>query len=235
MFRRNKTIFFFAGTFLVIPLFVLADYGYFTMPVDPSTLSYSYPNTGINSWVDHTSPLGVNDTSSIFTRYTGVEYTGSSTDLFVCQDYFNGFGCYNHHEGIDYAVASGTSVLAAASGTVRQAQWQDPNATTTGNFGRFVRIWHGQYGLSTLYAHLSATTTGALAGNHANRQQLIGYSGKTGCDGGANPCGYHLHFQVYNADDAVTSTNSYFADSVDPYGWSAGAGQASDTWANDWP
>jgi len=214
---------------LFAPRLMFADYGYFTMPVDPATLSYggTNHNAGINSWVDHTSPLGQSDTSTVMTRYDGMVFT-ASTSLASCT---NGVQCYSGHEGIDYAVASGTAVFAVASGTVRQSEWQSPSDHSFG-FGIFVSIWHGQYGASTLYAHLSATTTNALAGNNVSRAQLVGYSGATGDANGAN----HLHFQVYNADVTITSSTnggSQFSDSVDPYGW---FGTSTDPWkTNDAP
>jgi hypothetical protein len=233
----------FAGIILALPLYVLADYGYLTMPVDPATLSYVSPNTGINAWVDHSSPESTSgDASTTMTRFTGLQYfsaaaaaaTGTSNPTSSCSDFNGSAGCYNGHEGIDFAVASGTSVFAAASGTVQQSQWQDPNNTTnTHNFGRFVRIWHSQYGISTLYAHLNMTSS--LPGDTVTRTSKIGESGDTGCV----PSCHHLHFQVYNANVTVTSSppisNFFFANSVDPYGWSGAGGQASDTWTNDRP
>src|SRR5882724_6981573 len=224
MLKHTKIIFAFVITVLVIPRFVFADYGYLTMPVDPSTLSYSGANVGINSWVDHTSPLGGVDTSTVMTRYDGAVFR-TSTSLAACT---NGVQCYSGHEGIDYAVASGTQVLAAASGTVKQAEWHDPGNHNFG-FGLFSRIWHNQYGISTLYAHLSTTTISAST--TVTRGQSIAKSGGTGDALGA----FHLHFQVYNADATVTSTNAQFSHSVDPYGWSGPGGQASDTWTNDVP
>ena len=237
---RNNLIFLIVGASLVVSPYVFADYGYLTMPVDPSALSYSGGNTGINAWVDHTSPLGLADTSTIFTRYTGVQYTGSSTKISSCSSFFNGFGCYNDHEGIDYAVASGTQVFAAASGIVRQSQWQDDGNHSL-DFGRFVRIWHSQYGFSTLYAHLNATTT--VAGNNVARHDLIGNSGDTG--DASSTHAYHLHFQVYDADVTVTSSSGsggdQFSHSVDPFGWSPGGASSSysstssDVWVPDRP
>ncbi len=212
--------------FCLVPIFASADYGYLTMPVDPATLSYSAGNAGINSWFDHTSPQGRNDNSSTMTRYDGMQFFGTDAATSTCA---NGVGCYNGHEGIDYAVTSGTQVFAAASGTVEQAEWQDPNMTSTG-FGRFVRIWHPQYGVSTLYGHLNATTTGALSGSNVARHKLIGFSGNSGdvcCTGG-----YHLHFQVYSGNTTINSSTYDFVDSVDPYGWS---GTGSDPWTNDNP
>jgi hypothetical protein len=214
-----------------LPRLVLADYGYFTMPLAASDTN------GISSWFDHTSPQGAGDTSSTMTRFTGVQYFGAAAALSTstsnptstCSDFNNSFGCYNGHEGIDFRTlgVTGKSILAAASGTVRQAQWYDPAHTSTG-FGYFVRIWHSQYNLSTLYAHLDATSSAGIVvvGSTVTRGQKIAVSGCTGVCGGP-----HLHFQIYNADLTVnTSTGSHFDHGIDPYGWS---GAGLDPWTND--
>src|SRR6266436_5773721 len=149
---RIKNILFLVGilTVLVAPRVILADYGYFTMPLAASD------SNGISSWFDHTSPQGAgdNDTSTM-TRFTGVQYTGAAAALATstsnptstCSDFNSSFGCYNGHEGIDFRTFSvqGKSVLAAASGTVQQVEWLNPSNHGSG-FGFFVRLWHPQYG-----------------------------------------------------------------------------------------
>lgn len=234
----KNLLFYFIATFVaLVPTVIFAGYGYLTMPVDPSTLSYVNGNQGINAWFDHKYPLELGDTgagSSTFVRYDGLQSSTSSwINVHTCGNATSGNGayCYNGHAGIDFAVATGTTVYAAASGTVEQAQWQDPFFTTsTSNFGIFVRIWHPQYGFSTLYAHLDATDTWAIAGDNATRTEPIGLSGNTGC---VKPCS-HLHFQVYGGNPTITSSTqggnlgSDFSDSVDPFGWS---GTSTDPWA----
>ena len=64
---------FFVATLLVTPMCAFADYGYFTTPL---TL---LDTNGVSSWFDHTSPLGVNDTSTTMTRYDGAVFTVSTT------------------------------------------------------------------------------------------------------------------------------------------------------------
>jgi murein DD-endopeptidase MepM/ murein hydrolase activator NlpD len=85
------------------------------------------------------------------------------------------------HEGIDLAVASGTPVVAAASGTVIVAGWM-------GGYGNLVVIDHGN-GLATAYGHNTSVTVGY--GQTVAQGQLIAYSGSTG-----HSTGPHVHFEV---------------------------------------
>ncbi len=237
MLKHQKFIFWLIGAAsLIIPGVIFADYGYFTMPIAASDT-----NSPIVSWFDHTSPLEGDDTSTVLTRYDGVKFT-TSTSVMACDK--NIGNCYSGHSGIDFSTlgVEGKNVLAAASGTVRQVQWQDPNNTSSSsNFGFFVRLWHPQYGVSTLYGHTTSSityVTSTVGQNAVTRGQVIAKSGQTGCSTPTNSCP-HLHFQVYNADDTVTSSpptsGFHWADSVDPYGYSGPGGLASDTWPNEAP
>ncbi len=85
------------------------------------------------------------------------------------------------HEGVDIAVASGTPVVAAASGTVIIAGW-------LGGYGNLVVIDHGN-GLATAYGHNTNVTV--YVGQTVAQGQLISYSGNTG-----NSTGPHVHFEV---------------------------------------
>jgi murein DD-endopeptidase MepM/ murein hydrolase activator NlpD len=89
------------------------------------------------------------------------------------------------HAGMDFAVACGTPVHAAASGTVVSAGW-------AGGYGNRVVVDNGYergVGLSTTYNHLSRIV---VHGGHVSRGQLIAYSGTTG-----SSTGCHLHFETY--------------------------------------
>jgi murein DD-endopeptidase MepM/ murein hydrolase activator NlpD len=86
------------------------------------------------------------------------------------------------HAGIDIAVASGTTVAAAAAGKVIVAGWDD------GGCGNMVVIDHGGH-LATQYCHLSQIFVGL--GQEVQRGQAIAASGSTG-----NSTGPHLHFGV---------------------------------------
>jgi murein DD-endopeptidase MepM/ murein hydrolase activator NlpD len=84
------------------------------------------------------------------------------------------------HEGIDISAPTGTSVQAAAGGTVIYAG-------SLSGYGSIVVIDHGG-GLSTAYAHLSAIWVG---GGSVSQGQGIGAVGCTG-----HCTGPHLHFEV---------------------------------------
>ncbi|HYZ16701.1 MAG TPA: peptidoglycan DD-metalloendopeptidase family protein, partial [Candidatus Acidoferrum sp.] len=86
------------------------------------------------------------------------------------------------HAGIDIAVATGTTVGAAADGRVIVAGWDD------GGCGNMIVIDHGGH-LATQYCHLSQIYVGV--GQDVQRGQAIAASGSTG-----NSTGPHLHFGV---------------------------------------
>jgi murein DD-endopeptidase MepM/ murein hydrolase activator NlpD len=85
------------------------------------------------------------------------------------------------HQGLDIAAPSGTTVTAAAGGTIIMAQWY-------GGYGNYILIDHGG-GYSTGYGHLSAIYV--ANGQTIQRGQAIGAVGSTG-----NSTGPHLHFEV---------------------------------------
>ncbi|MDQ2866363.1 MAG: peptidoglycan DD-metalloendopeptidase family protein [Candidatus Eremiobacteraeota bacterium] len=90
-------------------------------------------------------------------------------------------GAPDFHPGLDIAAPSGTTVTAAASGTVILAQWY-------GGYGNFILIDHGG-SLSSGYGHLSAMYVSS--GQEVARGQAIGAVGSTG-----HSTGPHLHFEV---------------------------------------
>jgi len=85
------------------------------------------------------------------------------------------------HEGVDIGAGYGSTVMAAAGGTVTFTGWQ-------GGYGKTVEISHGS-GLVTLYAHLSSINVNN--GEKVERGQKIGLVGATG-----RADGPHLHFEV---------------------------------------
>lgn len=87
-----------------------------------------------------------------------------------------------YHGGIDFPCPSGTSVHAAASGTVIVAK------NLNYSYGHYLIVDHGN-GLSTLYAHNSTLLVGT--GDHVSKGQVIAKSGSTG-----NSTGPHCHFEV---------------------------------------
>jgi len=101
------------------------------------------------------------------------------------------------HDGLDWGIACGTPVYAAAPGDVIRAGWR------ASGWGNQVVIDHGIHrgvDLVTTYNHLTSIVK--FSGS-VNRGQLIGYSGTTGYSTGC-----HLHFGVY--EDGTP---------VNPRGW----------------
>ncbi|MGV9249903.1 M23 family metallopeptidase [Streptomyces sp. NPDC003697] len=86
-----------------------------------------------------------------------------------------------YHTGVDFAVATGTSVKAVAGGHVVAAGWG-------GAYGYQVVIRHSD-GRYSQYGHLSAIAV--RDGQTVTGGQRIGRSGATG-----NVTGPHLHFEV---------------------------------------
>ena len=87
-----------------------------------------------------------------------------------------------NHKGTDFGAATGTSIYAAASGTVTYAGWN------SGGYGYLVIISHGN-GVQTYYAHCSSIIT--TVGAQVNQGDLIAKVGNTG-----NSYGSHLHFEI---------------------------------------
>lgn len=90
---------------------------------------------------------------------------------------------WRSHNGIDYAVPTGTSVTATASGNV------DFIGTKEG-YGKTIILQHAM-GYSTTYAHLSHFLLGISPGSHILQGQTIGWSGATG-----TVTGPHLHYEL---------------------------------------
>ncbi|MBV8498885.1 MAG: peptidoglycan DD-metalloendopeptidase family protein [Candidatus Eremiobacteraeota bacterium] len=97
-------------------------------------------------------------------------------------------GAPEFHQGLDIAAPSGTTVTAAAAGTVIMAQWY-------GGYGNYILIDHGG-GYSTGYGHLSAIYVST--GQAVQRGQAIGAVGSTG-----QSTGPHLHFEIRIAGKPV--------------------------------
>jgi len=94
-------------------------------------------------------------------------------------------GYWSRHRALDIATWLGAPVLAADSGYVVAAGWDDSG------FGRMVVIDHGN-GFQTLYAHLRVFYV--KAGQSVAKGQQLGEVGTTG-----NATGPHLHFEVHQA------------------------------------
>ncbi|AZM48402.1 peptidase [Streptomyces sp. WAC 06738] len=113
----------------------------------------------------------------------------------------SGANWQNGHTGQDWSVPVGTTVKAAAKGTVVEAGWDD-------SFGYQIVIRHGD-GDYTHYAHLSQTDVSA--GDTVGMGDRIAQSGATG-----NVTGPHLHFEV--------RTTPEYGSAKDPITWLANHG-----------
>ena len=92
------------------------------------------------------------------------------------------------HAGIDFRVATGTSVRSTAPGKVVVAG-------RNGGYGNMVEIDHGN-GVSTRYGHLSTILVNV--GDVVKAGEAIARSGSTG-----RSTGPHLHYEVRLHGDAV--------------------------------
>lgn len=97
-------------------------------------------------------------------------------------------GRRENHNGIDFAAPGGTSIYAAAGGTVIDSRYSS-------SWGNVIQIDHGG-GIVTLYAHCSYR--GVEKGQTVSKGQLIAKVGSTGWS-----TGNHLHFTVYENGVAV--------------------------------
>ena len=102
------------------------------------------------------------------------------------------YGVEDFHLAIDLACDNGTTVLAAAGGTVLRSEYHP-------SYGNYVLIDHGN-GLSTLYAHMSSNNVSV--GESVAEGETIGWVGLTG-----NTFGYHLHFETRENGSTVNPRN----------------------------
>ena len=103
----------------------------------------------------------------------------------------SGFGSRFHpilgytrmHKGVDFAVPTGTPVMAAGSGTIQFMG-------RANGYGNFVKINHGN-GYATDYGHLSRFAPGMRQGARVRQGQVFAYSGMSGM-----ATGPHLHYEI---------------------------------------
>jgi murein DD-endopeptidase MepM/ murein hydrolase activator NlpD len=107
-------------------------------------------------------------------------YTAAAKTLYVS----------GHHSGTDFGAHVGTSVMAAANGTV-WATGDTDIACRGASYGKYVLLRHPN-GLATLYGHLSRIAVSP--GDQVSVGDIIAYSGNTGYSTGP-----HLHFGVFVA------------------------------------
>ncbi|WP_406458596.1 M23 family metallopeptidase [Streptomyces sp. NBC_01622] len=110
------------------------------------------------------------------------------------------------HSGQDFAVASGTNVVAAHGGTVVKAGGN--GAGDGAAYGNAIVIKHGS-GTYSQYAHLSRIDV--KVGQVVSTGQHIALSGNTG-----NSTGPHLHFEI--------RTTANYGSAIDPVAFLRGKG-----------
>lgn len=117
--------------------------------------------------------------------------------------------CYHGHPGIDWAMYSGTPVLAVADGkVVKIDNWEDHLSM----YGKHIVIDH-ENGYFSLYAHLKDILV--QENGRVVIGMPIGNSGDTGAGTGA-----HLHFGLYKNGWSWLSGNCCSnAFPTDPFGW----------------
>ena len=99
------------------------------------------------------------------------------------------------HKGIDIAGPIGTPIMAADSGVVTYAQWND------GGYGYLVEITHAD-GSETVYAHNSRILV--QKGQRVERGEQISEMGSTGFSTGP-----HLHFEVHPAGQGAVNPMAF--------------------------
>ncbi len=93
------------------------------------------------------------------------------------------------HRGVDFAVPTGTPIIAPADGVVEKVAYQ------AGGAGRYVVLRHSRE-YKTVYMHLSKPLV--KAGQSVKRGERIALSGNTGISTGA-----HLHYEFHINDRPV--------------------------------
>ena len=144
------------------------------------------------------SPLDLRGlvTYQLFLRGT-FDKVGAYPDMHHIGDYKTAInqltekGYTRAHKGVDFGVPKGTPIMAAGSGVIVDAGWNN------GGYGNYVRIRHDTT-YSTAYAHLSRISGGVTRGARVQQGQIIGSVGMTGL-----ATGPHLHYEVLVHDTQV--------------------------------
>jgi murein DD-endopeptidase MepM/ murein hydrolase activator NlpD len=178
-----------------------------------------YGNEVVTAWFDHRLPGHGGDYGDGFLlKYTGEERLSPWPGEDWC-DWLAHDNCYDGHNGTDFGL-NYERVLAAATGTVIEAMWDDEVHRTV-DYGLTVLIEHQVNGIyfRTRYGHLSSIAV--MVGDTVFSGQVIGTSGNTGRTDGP-----HLHFGVYGFINESWRV-------IDPFGWKPvpGADETVDPWS----
>ncbi len=104
------------------------------------------------------------------------------------------YGTKKFHSGIDIPASTGTTIVAADSGTVILASYG-----YNGGYGNYVIISHGN-GYTTRYAHCSSLSVSV--GQQVSKGQKIAAVGSTGASTGP-----HCHFEIRINGETVNPSN----------------------------
>jgi len=154
---------------------------------------------GKNKKIHPTIQRSVQPTSSDFTFHWPLElHHFWISSLFGTRKKANGTPGF--HYGIDLAAVKGTSIKAAAAGTVIQAQYLP-------GYGNNILIQHNEF-YRTRYAHLYKMNVSA--GQVVKQGQKIGAVGDTGSVRKSGRDASHLHFEIYHNGSHVNPLRYLF-------------------------
>lgn len=164
-------------------------------------------------------------TLNVFDHSLPHEFDPVTANGFLLSYWGERFVGIDGHNGYDWSVSTGTSVVASAAGRVISAGTETPFACSLLNnavvAGMWVTIVHGvQPGemIETMYGHLSRIDV--KVGDAVSAGQQIGLSGNTGCSTQS-----HLHFSALRLRGGEQTPRV-----MDPFGWTA---TSADPWAAD--
>ncbi|HRW49492.1 MAG TPA: peptidoglycan DD-metalloendopeptidase family protein [Caldilinea sp.] len=229
---------------VVPPTQTAVDFVAAPVPVEAFSLDLPFPYTGTpedfarlvqnwsdggrtTSWFDHAYPdYSINDVIWTYNQRVPLPAPATGIQANRCAQNV----CYDGHNGIDfarnYAVSSGTPILAAAAGQVVLVTTGCivGDARCASGWGNQVVLAHtGDATYFTRYAHLA--TVDVAVGQQVATGAALGMMGTTG-----NSTGIHLHFGVYRDDgDGIWEDRTYDKP-LDPFGWQA---SVADPWVAD--
>ena len=143
-------------------------------------------STAATAQVKHRRPYTGSFGVSAYFDTDGVKGNGSSRDYSCRGDSYDG------HSGTDFALPSGSTVVASAAGKVTRTNNGCANngglgSTCGGYLGNWVELSHAD-GSRTVYAHMQLGSIAVSVGQNVSCGQTLGRSASSG-----NSSGPHLH------------------------------------------
>ncbi|MBK9000092.1 MAG: M23 family metallopeptidase [Myxococcales bacterium] len=157
---------------------------------DLSSLGNLHPRLGAALWLGK-KPMGRRvPITNLYNYRQPPPELGWSVRVSDVRDFRGGDNTYDSHNGTDFAIPPGTSVVAAAPGTVLRVSSEFHRG------GRKILLDHG-HGLVTSYNHLSRPLV--TPGQRVKRGEPIALSGYSGLDAlvGFPWAPPHVHFNVW--------------------------------------